>query len=382
MPHLAQHILSVPPSGIRRIFLLASELEDVLSLSVGDPDVPVAPHIAAAAKAAWDRDDTSYTANAGIPELRAAIVDKLARDNAMHVDTEQVWVTIGATQALHQAMHLTLAAGDEILIPDPGYTVFTMGPRMLDAVPVPYSLRPGRDFLPDLAELESLVTSRTRVLVVNSPSNPLGTVFPEAVLRELLDFAKRHDLWILSDEVYEYFTWDEPHVSLAALDDDDRVFTAFSLSKTYAMTGIRVGYLVTPRGLAPTMRSVQEASISCVSTPGQYAAVAAITGSQQNVLDARAHYRQNIDAATALLDARGIEYLRPSGTFYLWVRVDHASAGDVADWAERFLLDQRVAIAPGSAFGRTGEGWIRVSLAAAHDVVVEGLRRLPGPIAG
>jgi aspartate aminotransferase len=377
MPHLAQHIVSVPSSGIRRIFLLASELDDVISLSVGEPDVAVAPHIAAAAKAAWDRDDTNYTANAGIPQLRAAIVDKLARDNGIEVETEQVWVTIGATQALHQAMHLTLAAGDEILIPDPGYTVFTMAPRMLDATPVPYSLRPDRGFLPDLVELEALVTARTRVLVVNSPSNPLGTVFPEPVLRELLAFAKRHDLWVLSDEVYEYFTWGEPHVSMAALDDDDRVFTAFSLSKTYAMTGIRIGYLVTPRGLEQTMRSVQEASVSCASEPGQHAAVAAITGSQQNVQDAREHYEANIAAATALLDAKGIEYVRPAGTFYLWVRVDHASGGDVAEWAERFLLEQSVAIAPGSAFGRTGEGWIRVSLAADIDVLREGLSRLP-----
>jgi aspartate aminotransferase len=377
MPHLASHILSVPASGIRRIYLLASELDDVISLSVGEPDVPVASHIIAAGKAAWERDDTNYTSNGGIPELRSAIVDKLARDNGIHVETEQIWVTIGATQALHQAMHLTLAAGDEILIPDPGYTIFTMGPRMLDATPVAYSLRPERGFLPDLAELESLVTDRSRVLIVNSPSNPLGTVFPESVLRELLAFAQRHDLWIISDEVYEYFTWEAPHVSLAALDEDDRVFTTFSLSKTYAMTGIRVGYLVTPRGLAPTMRSVQEASISCVSTPGQYAAVAAITGSQQNVADARAHYRENIAAATALLDSRGIEYLRPAGTFYLWVRVDHVSGGDVAAWAERFLLEQHVAIAPGSAFGRSGEGWIRISLAAERDVLIRGLARLP-----
>jgi aspartate aminotransferase len=377
MPHLAQHIRSVPPSGIRRIFLLASELDDVISLSVGEPDVSVAPHIAAAAKAAWDRDDTDYTANAGIPELRAAILEKLARDNRIEVDTEQVWVTIGATQALHQAMHLTLAAGDEILIPDPGYTVFTMVPRMLDATPVPYTLRPEHDFLPDLAELESLVSARTRVLVINSPSNPLGTVFSEPVLRELLDFARRHDLWVISDEVYEYFTWDQPHVSLAALDEDDRVFTAFSLSKTYAMTGIRIGYLVTPRGLAQTMRSVQEATVSCASTPGQYAAVAAITGSQQNVLEAREHYRSNIQAATRVLDAKGIEYVEPAGTFYLWVRVDHVSDGDVAEWAERFLLEQRVAIAPGSAFGRSGEGWIRVSLAADLDVLRQGLSRLP-----
>ena len=377
MPHLAPHILSVPASGIRRIYLLASELDNVISLSVGEPDVAVAPHISRAAKDAWDRDDTDYTANGGIPEFRGAIVEKLARDNNLRVDTEQVWATIGATQALNQALHLTLAAGDEVLIPDPGYTVFTMAPRMLDAVPVPYSLRPDRGFLPDLAELESLVTPRTRVLVVNSPSNPLGTVFPESVLRELLDFAKRHDLWVISDEVYEYFTWGEPHVSMAALDEDDRVFTVFSLSKTYAMTGIRIGYLVTPRGLAQTMRSVQEASISCVSTPGQYAGIAAITGSQQNVADARAHYRENIAAATELLDAKGIEYLRPAGTFYLWVRVDHVSNGDVAEWAEKFLLEQRVAISPGSAFGRTGEGWMRVSLAANRDVLLAGLDRLP-----
>jgi aspartate aminotransferase len=380
MPHLAPHIAGVPASGIRRIYLLASELDNVVSLVVGEPDVAVAPHIAAAAKAAWDRDDTNYTANAGIPELREAIVAKLARDNRVEVETEQVWVTIGATQALHQALHLTLAAGDEVLIPDPGYTVFTMAPRMLDAVPVPYSLRPGNGFLPDLDELETLITPRTRVLIVNSPSNPLGTVFPEVVLRDLLDFARRHDLWVISDEVYEYFTWDQPHVSMAALDEDDRVFTTFSLSKTYAMTGIRVGYLVTPRGLAPTMRSVQEASISCVNTPGQYAAVAAITGSQQNVADARAHYRDNIAAATALLDDRGIAYLPPAGTFYLWVNLGHATDGNVAEWAERFLLEQRVAIAPGSAFGRSGEGWIRVCVAADRADLLAGLGRLPVPV--
>jgi aspartate aminotransferase len=379
MPHLAPHIATVPASGIRRIYLLASELDDVLSLVVGEPDVPVAPHIAAAAKAAWDRDDTNYTANAGIPELRAAIVAKLARENNVHVETEQVWATIGATQALHQALHLTLAAGDEVLIPDPGYTIFTMAPRMLDALPIPYSLRPESGFLPNLDELESLVTPRTRVLVVNSPSNPLGTVFPEAVLRDLLAFARRHDLWVISDEVYEYFTWGEPHVSMASLDEDDRVFTTFSLSKTYAMTGIRIGYLVTPRGLAETMRSVQEASISCVNTPAQYAAIAAITGSQQNIADARTHYQENLAAATELLDARGIEYLRPHGTFYLWVNLGHATGGDVADWAERFLLEHRVAIAPGSAFGRSGEGWIRVCVAAKRADLLAGLNRLPVP---
>jgi aspartate aminotransferase len=381
MPSLAPHIPGVPASGIRRITHLASQLDDVRMLAIGEPDVPVAPHIAAAAKAAWDRDDTDYGPNGGIPELRAAIVDKLARDNGITVDLEQVWVTIGATQALHQAMTLLLAPGDEILIPDPGYTTFTMASRMIGARPVPYSLTPERGFVPDLDQLDRLVTDRTRVLLLNTPSNPLGAVFPESVLRELLAFARRHDLWVLSDEVYEYFTYGERHVSPASLDEDDRVFSVFSLSKTYAMTGIRTGYLVTPPGFADTMRTVQEASISCAGTPAQHAAVAAITGDQSHVTAAREHYRANLSAATALLDERGIRYLTPSGAFYLWIDMSFATDGDVDAWAERFLMTERVAIAPGSAFGRGGEGWIRVSAASAKSELLAGLATLPSPAA-
>jgi len=377
MPSLAPHIETVPPSGIRRVYEIAGQLEGVNYLVVGEPDVSVAPHIAEAAKRAWDADQTNYTANAGIPELRAAIVDKLARENNLTVELEQVCVTVGATQGLHQAMSILLAAGDEVLVPDPGYTTFTMNARMIDAHPVPYSLRPESGFLPDLDELETIVTDRTRVLIVNSPSNPLGVVYGEDTLRALLDFAKRHDLWIISDEVYEYFTWDEAHVSIASLDDSNRVFSVFSLSKTYAMTGIRVGYLVTPVGFAPILRTVQEASVSCVNTPAQYAAIAAITGDHSHVADAKAHYRANLDAATALLDSRGIRYLTPRGTFYLWIDMSHATGGDVAAWAERFLIAERVAVAPGSAFGRAGEGWIRVCVAAAQQNILDGLAKLP-----
>jgi len=377
MPSLAPHIETVPPSGIRRVYEIAGQLTDVNYLVVGEPDVAVAPHIAEAAKRAWDADETNYTANAGIPELRAAIVDKLARENNLTVELEQVCVTVGATQGLHQAMSILLAAGDEVLVPDPGYTTFTMNARMIDAHPVPYSLRPESGFLPDLDELETIVTDRTRVLIVNSPSNPLGVVYGEETLRALVDFAKRHDLWIISDEVYEYFTWDEPHISIASLDDSNRVFSVFSLSKTYAMTGIRVGYLVTPVGFASVLRTVQEASVSCVNTPAQYAAVAAITGDHTHVADAKAHYRANLDAATALLDDMGIRYLPPRGTFYLWIDMSHATGGDVAAWAERFLIAERVAVAPGSAFGRAGEGWIRVCVAAAQQNILDGLAKLP-----
>lgn len=388
MPSLAAHIPSVPGSGIRRIYELAAELDGVISLGVGEPDVPIAPHIAAAAKAAWDRDDTDYNPNGGILPLRHAIVDKLAAENAIPAEVEQVWVTIGATQAIHLAMQLTLAGGDEVLIPDPGYTIFTMNARMLDARPVPYSLTPERSFLPSIDELEALITPRTRMIIVNSPSNPLGAVFPREVLEQLLAFARRHDLWILSDEVYERFTWGGPHVSLAALDAEtassggegvERVFSVFSFSKTYAMTGIRVGYLVTPPGLSATMRSMQEASISCVAMPDQFAALAAIQGEQSHVADAAAHYRANYRAAAEALTARGIHYLEPTGAFYLWVDVSYTTEGDVAAWAERFLLHELVAVAPGSAFGRSGEGWIRLCLAATEADLLAGIARLPAP---
>ena len=382
MPSIAAHITAVPGSGIRRIHEIALTMDDVISLAVGEPDVAVSPHIGEAAAEAWHRDATNYTANGGIAPLRQAIVQKLARDNDVHVDTEQVWVTVGATQGLHQAMAITLAPGDEVLLPDPGYTTFTMNAHMLAATPVPYPLRADAGLMPDIADLETLVTAKSRAIIVNSPSNPLGTVFPPELLQQLLDFAKRHDLWVISDEVYEAFTWSQPHVSIASLDSDDRVFSVFSLSKTYAMTGARIGYLVTPPGLAQTMRTVQEATISCASEPGQFAALAAITGSQHPVSDARAHYRDNLAAATLLLDSRGISYLQPGGTFYLWIDMCHASDGDVAGWAETFLLQDRVSVAPGSAFGRSGEGWIRVSLAAERTSLLEGLGRLPSPKTG
>lgn len=379
MPSIAQHIAAVPGSGIRRIYEIAVELDDVISLGIGEPDQPVAPHILEAGAKAWAEDRSNYTPNGGIASLRQAIVEKLARENAIEVDVEQVWVTVGATQALHQAMRVLLATGDEVLVPDPGYTTFTMNARMLDVEPVAYTLRSDHGFAPDLTELERLVTDRTRLIIVNSPSNPLGTVLNEGQLRELLAFAQRHDLWVLSDEVYEYFTYGERHTSIASLDQDNRVFSAFSLSKTYAMTGIRVGYLVTPPGLTSVMRTVQEATISSVAEPDQHAAVAAITGDHQHVADARRHYLANLDAACALLDGRGIRYLKPNGAFYLWVDVSHATGGDVAGWAERFLLHERVAVAPGSAFGRSGEGWIRICVAATEADLLEGLRRLPAP---
>ena len=390
MPELSRHILDVPGSGIRRIHeiaivMAAESPEPITMLAVGEPDLPVADHIGAAAKAAWDADETNYTANGGIPALRAAIATKHARDHGIELAAERIWVTVGGTQALHQAMGVVLAPGDEILVPDPGYTTFSMSPRMLSAVPVPYALRAETGFLPEPERIEALITPRTRAIIVNSPSNPLGTVLDHAAATAILDLAARHDLWIISDEVYESLVWSEAHVSLAALDSiatdgrGGRVLGVFSTSKTYAMTGVRVGWLTVPAGLTDTMRTAPEPMIARGRPPGPHAAVAALTGPQDAVDAARLHYLANLEAASALLTERGMGHLVPGGAFYLWIDVSHASGGDVAAWAERFLREQRVAVAPGSAFGASGEGWIRVCAASTRADLLHGLALLPAP---
>lgn len=382
MPNPSPRLATVPVSGIRRIYERALAIDGVTMLSVGEPDVPVAPHIAEAAKGAWDRDETDYTANAGILPLRQAFVDRFAASHGASLPVGRVWVTIGGTQALHQALGLVLGEGDEVLVPDPGYTTFSMSPRMIGAVPVPYALRPEAGFQPDPDRIEALVTPRTRAIIVNSPSNPLGTVLDEAGSRAILDFARRHDLWVISDEVYSELTWSARHVSLTALDRDDRVLGVFSLSKTYAMTGVRVGFLVAPEGFADALRTAQEAMISCVAVPDQVAGTAALAGDQGHVAQARAHYRANLEAATALLRERGIGFVEPAGAFYLWIDLRHTAAErgeDIDTWAHRFLVEQRIAVAPGSAFGRSGEGWVRVCAAATRDDLVRGISALPAP---
>ena len=379
MPEIAPHIARMPGSGVRHILERALRRPGTIILAVGEPAELAGERIRDAASEAWREGAIRYTPNGGIPALREAIRDKLARENALDVDLEQIWVTVGATQALHLAMALTLSHGDEVLVPDPGYTTFTMNAHLLQATPVPYPLRPGRAFQPDLAELESLVTPRARAIIVNTPSNPLGSTFDRPTLEALIALARRHDLWLISDEVYERFTWGEPHVSPATLDDDGRVLSVFSMSKTYAMTGARVGWLVTPPGWRQTMLRVQESVVSCVDEPSQRAAAEALTGDQVAVARSAAHYRDNLAAATALLDARGLRYLDPTGAFYLWIDVAHVSGGDVVAWCERFLDEQGVAVAPGSAFGASGEGWIRVCVASDRDELLDGLSRIPAP---
>ncbi|MGX1161667.1 aspartate aminotransferase [Arthrobacter sp. SLBN-100] len=387
MPELAAHVREVPVNQIREITEAAWRTPGALVLSIGEPGFPLPRHVLEAGIACLDRDETNYTPNAGIPALREAFAARF-RERASHgtgIGSDRVYVVDGAQQGLHFAMSLLLSPGDEILIPNPGYPTFAMTSRLLNAVPVGYPLYPDHGFQPRTEDIEALITDRTRVLVLNSPSNPLGAVLSEKLTRELVELARRHDLWVISDECYEAFTYDVPHVSPASFDDrlpgEARVFTSLTLSKTYGLTGLRIGALVCPPGLEQKMNNVMESIVSCVASPSQYAALAALTGPQDYVQHAHEHYRANRDAASAVLDSKGIPYLKADGAFYLWADVSHVSGGDVRAWVRRFLAESGVALAPGTAFGSIGEGWVRIALCGKREELLEGLSRLPERVA-
>ena len=377
MPTLAAHARRMPRSGIREVMDLAwSMSEQVIGLHVGEPSFATPEHVLDGARRALDRGETRYVANAGIPALREAIAAKVAERNGLRAQPEQVVVAAGGMQALYAALSATVGAGDEVLIPDPGWPNFAMAAQLLQARPVGYPLHADGAFLPDVAELGRLVTDRTRALIVNFPSNPLGAVLPAELAERLCRFADEHDLWLISDECYDAITFDAEHVSPGAYDEQNRVLSCFSFSKTYAMTGMRVGYLVASGGVAETAAKMQEALIACVNAPAQYAALAALEGPQDFVEVMRRAYHERRDAAAALLDGAGVGYLLPQGAFYMWIDVRDRCGGDVKAWALELLRERHVAVAPGTTFGAEGEGWVRISLATDTDDLLEGLDRL------
>jgi aspartate aminotransferase len=380
MPQLAPNADRMPRSGIRRIMDLAWSLgEPVIGLHVGEPSFATPDHVRKAAAEALERGETRYVPNAGIAPLRAAISDKVARHNRISASPEQVIVSAGGMQALYVALSATVRSGDEVLIPDPGWPNFAMAVHLLQATPVGYRLRPESSFLPEVAELDRLVTARTRAIVVNSPSNPLGAVLTGDLAAQLCRFADAHDLWLISDECYDGITFDVPHVSPATYDQERRVISCFSFSKTYAMTGLRVGYLVAPVEVAATAAKMQEPLISCVNAPAQYAALAALEG-PQDIVEVMTHtYQRRRDAAAQLLRDAGTGFLMPDGAFYLWIDVQDRCHGDVEQWALQLLRERHVAILPGTSFGPAGQGWARVSLATDSDDLMEGLRRIAIP---
>jgi aspartate aminotransferase len=366
----------MPVSRIREIMELAWEDPEVIHLEVGEPDFPTPEHVVEAAHEAARSGLTRYAPNAGLPELREALADKVTRRNGYEARPDQVVVTQGGIQALYLVLLALLEPGDEVLLPDPAWPNFRMIAHLLGARVLPYPLVSEGDFLPRLEDLERLVTPRTRAILVNTPSNPLGTVVPRELVEPLLEFARRRDLWYISDEVYDEVVFDDAFVSAGAVaDPGDRLVSIYSFSKVYAMTGWRVGYLVAPPDLAKLLTGMQEPIVSCVNTPAQLAALAAVTGPQDVVREMRESYQERRDELLEILERGNLPSSQPSGAFYVWTDVSAANLPSM-EFARSLIEREHVAVAPGSAFGDLGEGYVRLSLASSRQDLLEGTSRL------
>jgi aspartate/methionine/tyrosine aminotransferase len=372
----------MPRSGIREVMDLALRRPDCIRLEIGDPDFQTPAHIVAAAADAAARGLTKYSATAGIPQLREALASKIAERNGFTVAPDQVLVTTGAVEGIYNTLVGLVDPGDGVLLPDPGWPNYDMMTVLLRAQPQRYRLDASTGYLPDIDELESLVNARTRVLILNSPSNPVGVVIGRRRMEQLLDFAARHRLWVVSDECYDEITFDGSFVSAGALTDTENVISVYSFSKTYAMTGWRIGYLAAPPAVTRVATNAHEATMSCVAMPTQYAGLAAITGSRAPIQQMVASYRDRRDAGMRILSAASVPALTPQGAFYLWVDVSGSRFGTGRDFAFALVEEAGVSVAPGSAFGPSGEGFVRVSLATELTQLEEGLRRLTAFLAG
>ena len=369
-------------SGIREVTDLAlARGEGVIRLELGEPDFATPAHVLdAAARAAAD-GFTKYTANRGLASLREAICAKLAARNGLAVGPEEVVVTTGAVTAIFEALAVLVERGEQVLVPDPGWPNYRMMATVLGIEPVGYPLERRDRFRPDLDALERLARHpRAKAIVVNSPSNPTGAVWPRALVERVVEIARERDLYVVSDEVYEELVFEGEHVSPATFDGDARVVSVFSFSKTYAMTGWRVGYAVGSPSLVADIAKVQEAVVACAPAVAQKAAEAALTGPQDCVEQMRESYRRRRDRTVAALGEHGCLAAEPEGTFYVLADVARAAA-DTYAFARRLLAEEGVAVAPGEAFGERAAGLVRLSVATAAPALAEGVARLTRALA-
>ncbi len=372
---LSRTLAGMPSSGIRDIMNQIADMTDVINLAPGEPNFPTPAHIVEAGQRALADGHTKYVSNMGIAPLREAIAEKLERQNGVAAHPDEIIVTHGAMGGLYAAFVALLDPGDEVLLPDPGWPNANMMAQLRQATVLRYRLTAATDFLPDLDELESLVTPATKLLLINTPLNPVGSVIPRARMEAILAFAAAHDLWVLCDEAYEALTYTDDFVSAAACGSRARVIGVYSFSKSYAMTGWRVGYMVLPSELVRPIADLHEATLSCGSAPGQWAALAALEGPQDVIATMRAAYASRRQRALDVLADHGVTAHPPAGAFYLWIDVRPAGLASRA-FAQDLLRGQGVAVVHGDDFGPSGEGYVRASLAAAPEAIVEGLGRL------
>ncbi|MCD8378680.1 MAG: aminotransferase class I/II-fold pyridoxal phosphate-dependent enzyme [Candidatus Gastranaerophilales bacterium] len=374
---LSDKVMQLKPSGIRRFFDLVSEMKDVISLGVGEPDFDTPWHIREEGIYAFESGRTFYTSNAGLKDLRIEICNYLQRRQGIEYDPlSEVIVTVGGSEAIDIALRTLLNTGDEVIIPQPSYVSYEPCTILAGGKPVIINLKSKNEFRLTAEELENAVSDRSKVLILPYPNNPTGSIMEKTDLETIASIVKKHDLYVISDEIYSELTYKGRHVSAASLDGmKERTILINGFSKSYAMTGWRLGYACGSDEIIKQMIKIHQYAIMCAPTISQYAAVDALKNSDKDVEIMRNSYNQRRRFLMNAFKEMGLECFEPYGAFYVFPCIKEFGM-TCEEFAERLLKEEKVAAVPGTAFGESGEGYLRISYAYSFDKLKIAMVRL------
>ena len=374
---LSDKVVNIKPSGIRKFFDIVQEMDDVISLSVGEPDFDTPWHIRDEGIYSLEKGRTFYTSNAGLKELKEEISLYLKRKQGVEYNPkDEMFVTVGGSEAIDVAMRAMLNPGDEVLIPQPSFVSYEPCAILANGVPVIIELKAENEFRLTAKELEEAITDKTKIVVLPFPNNPTGAIMEKKDLEEIAEVILKHDLFVISDEIYSELTYKDKHVSIVEIPGmQERTILINGFSKSYAMTGWRLGYACGPKEIIAQMLKIHQFAIMCAPTTSQYAAVEALRNGDEDVEQMKEAYNQRRRYLMHAFKEMGLECFEPFGAFYAFPCIKEFGLSS-EEFATRFLKEEKVAIVPGTAFGDCGEGFLRISYASSLENLKTAMGRL------
>ena len=375
---LSEMVVKIKPAGIRKFFDIASEMKDAISLGVGEPDFDTPWHIRDEGIYSLEKGRTFYTSNAGLKELREEIAGYLYRKQGIRYEhpMKEILVTVGGSEAIDIGFRAMINPGDEVLIPQPSFVSYEPCAVMAGATPVIINLKAENEFRLTARELEDAITDKTKILVLPFPNNPTGAIMERKDLEEIAEVIIKHDIYVMSDEIYSELSYKEKHVSIAQIPGmKERTILINGFSKAFAMTGWRLGYACGPEAIIEQMIKIHQFAIMCAPTTSQYAAIEALKNGDEDVAEMCTAYNQRRRYLVHCFKEMGLECFEPYGAFYIFPCIkEFGMSSD--DFAMRFLKEEKVAVVPGNAFGDCGEGYLRISYASSLENLKIAMGRL------
>ena len=375
--YVSKLVQDLKPSGIRKFFDLAADMEGVVSLGVGEPDFVTSWAVREAAINSLEEGYTSYTANAGLLELREEIANYMKKQfHVSYNPKDEIIVTVGASEGIDIALRAILNPGEEVIIVEPCFVAYAPMVALAGGTPVTVQALQENDFKIKAEQIEALITPKTKAVLICSPNNPTGTLLGKEDLAAIAEVVKKHDILVISDEIYAELVYDEEYTSFAAIDGlQERTILLNGFSKAFAMTGWRLGFVCAPKEISEAMLKIHQYALMCASTMAQYAGIEALRHGMQDVVEMRRSYRRRRNYIVKSFNEIGLDCHNPGGAFYAFPSIKKTGLSS-QEFAEKLLVEEKVAVVPGDVFGESGEGHIRCSYASSMEQLQEAIRRI------